>query len=121
MNPLNTFPNLLDYVFFTPLLLRFVLGVFIIYLGKERLRKSFSYLSLLYFIVGTTLILGFYTQISAILGIVVLKLDFYFDFWKNRQTSPVPRNYYFFYTIAMAVLASLLFTGAGAFAFDMPF
>ncbi len=121
MNPLNTFPALLDFLRLSPLLLRIVVGLFIISLGYDRKNKAYSYISVLYFILGSTLILGFYTQISSLAGIALLKLDFYFDYWKNRKVTPVPRNYYMLYAIATIVLLSLLFTGAGAKALDMPF
>lgn len=121
MNPLNTFPALLDFLRLSPLLLRIVIGIFIFSLGYDRRKKSYSFLSALYFICGVTLIFGFYTQISSLVGIALLKLDFYFDYWKSRKTIPVPRNYYMLYVIAVVVLLSLLFTGAGAKALDMPF
>ena len=64
--------------------------------------------------------MGFYTQISSLVGIVLLKLDFYLDYWKNRKNASVPVNYYLLYGLAGIVLVSLVLTGAGAFAFDIP-
>ncbi len=121
MNPLNTFPVLLDYIRFSPLILRLIIGVFLLILGSQRMKKDFSFLSIFYFVFGATLILGFYTQISSIAGIVLLKADFYLEYWKNRKSHPVPKNYYILYTIAVVVLISLIITGAGLFALDMPF
>ncbi len=121
MNPLNTFPALLDYIIFAPIILRLAVGFFIISLGKDRLKKDLSFLSIFYFIFGAALILGFYTQISSIASILLLKTDFYLEYWRNRKINPVPKNYRMLYTMAIVILLSLLVTGAGAFALDMPF
>ena len=121
MHPLNTFPALLDFIRIAPFILRLIIGVFIIALGLSRKNKDYSWLSYFYFIFGAALIAGFYTQISSIVGIVLLKADFYLEYWKNRKTTPVPNNYYFLYWLGVIILISLLLTGAGQFAFDMPF
>ncbi len=121
MHPLNTFPILLDFLRVAPFILRIVVGIFIISLGLSRKNKDLSWLSVFYFIFGASLILGFYTQISSIVGIILLKVDFYLDYWKNRKTNPINQNYYFLYTLVVIILLSLLVTGAGAYAFDMPF
>lgn len=121
MHPLNTFPALLDFIRLSPFIIRVVVGFFIIAIGKERSKKNLSSLSIVYYVCGIMLILGFYTQISSILGGVLLKFDFYLEYWKSRKTVPVPRYFYFLYTIATMALISLLFSGAGFLAFDMPF
>lgn len=121
MHPLNTFPGLLDYSRLAPFIIRLAVGIFIIYLGRNRQSKKFKTLSLVYYIFGLFLVSGYYTQISSIVGIVLLKLDFYVDYWKDRKTKPVPKYFYFLYAIAGLVLVSLIFSGAGLLALDMPF
>ncbi len=121
MHPLNTFPFLLDFIRLGPFILRLVVGIFIISLGLRRKNKDYSWLSVFYFIFGATIMIGFYTQISSIVGIVLLKTDFYLEYWRRRKTTSISINYYFLYTIVIIVLLSLLVTGAGHFAFDMPF
>ncbi len=121
MQPLNTFPALLDFARLSPFIIRIVIGLFIIYLGRERTDKKFSALSLTYYFCGVFLIIGFYTQLSSLAGIALLKFDFYVDYWQSRKTKPVPKYFYFLYAITVLVLVSLLFSGAGLFAFDMPF
>lgn len=120
MHPLNTFYTLLDYQRFSPFILRIVIGIFILYLGRERQKKG-SFLSYIYYICGLFLVGGYYTQLSSIIGIILLKFDFYVDYWKDRKSKPVPKYFYFLYTIAGFVLISLIFSGAGLWAFDMPF
>ena len=81
MNPLNTFPFLLDFVRFSPFILRVVVALTLITLGRMRLQKSMPIASVPYFIFGTALLLGFYTQISSIVYIIILMADFHFEFW----------------------------------------
>jgi hypothetical protein len=121
MHPLTTFPNLLDYVGFSPLVLRLSVGIFLLMLGSQRLKRNYSFLCLFYFVFGLTLILGFYTQISAIVTVLLLKIDFYLEYWKNRRATPVPKNYYALYILTSVMTLTLLLTGAGLFALDMPF
>ena len=121
MNPLNTFPIILDFVRLSPFLLRVIVSVFLISLGRDRSKKDFAWLSIFYFFFGILILLGLYTQISAIVSIVILKVDFYLDYWKNRKIIPVEKNSYFLYWMAGIILISLLFTGAGFRALDLPF
>ncbi|MFZ2523489.1 MAG: hypothetical protein WAW92_03855 [Minisyncoccia bacterium] len=121
MQPLNTFPDLLDFGRISPFIIRVIVGLFIIYLGKQGINKKFNALSFVYYLCGFFLVLGYYTQISSIVGALLLKLDFYMNYWKNRKSVPIPKYFYFLYTIASLVLISLLFSGSGAFALDMPF
>lgn len=120
MHPLNTFPILLDYVRIAPFILRVTIGIFILFLGRERQKKN-SFLSYVYYLCGLFLVGGYYTQLSAIAGIALLKFDFYVDYWRNRKNKPFPELYYFLYSITGIILITLIFTGAGVWAFDMPF
>lgn len=120
MHPLNTFPELLDFVRISPFLLRVVVGVLIIYLGRQEQKKD-SFLSYAYYICGLFLMVGFYTQITSIVGLVLLKYSIYVNYWKDRRTSPVSGHIYFLYAISGLILVSLLFSGAGFLALDMPF
>jgi hypothetical protein len=121
MHPLNTFPVLLDFIRLSPFIIRLAVGFLIVSIGRDRSKKSLSALSFVYYICGLTIIFGFYTQISSILGIALLKTDFYLDYWRNRKFVPIPKHMYFLYTISSFALISLLFSGAGFLAFDMPF
>ena len=66
--------------------------------------------------VGAALIAGFYTQIAALLsGAYALKLLYF------RRLSPgLAQESAWFYILAVAISLSLLVTGAGAFAVDVP-
>ena len=120
MHPLTTFPALLTYGLFAPSLLRLAVGVFILCLGLRRYKKPYQWTTIFYAISGILIVLGLYTQISAIVAIIVLKFDFYVDYYVNRKSTPVSKELYFLYALAGIILLSLLFTGPGLFAFDLP-
>lgn len=120
MHPLNTFPLLLDFGRLAPFILRITIGIFIIYLGRERQRRD-SVLSYVYYLCGLFLVGGYYTQLASIVGIAIIKFNFYIDHWINRKNKPVTTEHYFLYILTGMILISLIITGAGLWAFDMPF
>lgn len=120
MQLLSIFPQLLSFGFFAPLLLRVVVSLFVLYLGYKRWGKQYKWASILYLLSGGLVFLGMYTQIAVIVAVATLKLDFYFDYWKDRKSVPIQNEKYFLYTMATVILLSLLLTGPGAFAFDLP-
>ncbi len=120
MHPFAVFGELLNFQILAPFLLRITIGLFIVYLGSKRYKKDYNYSAILYLASGALLILGFYTQIAALVGIAVLKLDFYLDFWRNRNTAPIPQNQKILYVVLIVILISLLLTGPGFLAFDLP-
>lgn len=120
MQTLTLFPQLLSFGFFAPLFLRVVASLYLIYLGKKRLNKQYKWTSVLYFISGLAIFLGVYTQIAVILGVLMFKFDFYFEHWTNRKNIPLNPEMFFTYFMAVLILLSLIVTGPGAFAFDLP-
>ncbi len=120
MHTLTLFPQLLSFGFFAPLFLRVVASLYLLYLGKMRLSKQYRWSSTLYFLSGVSILLGLYTQVAVILAVSMFKFDFYFDHWVNRKTTPVKPEMFFTYFMAVLIMLSLIFTGPGAFAFDLP-
>lgn len=116
MNPLSTFPELLTFGMIAPVLLRLSVGILIIYFGYKRYFKKWNGSSIVYGLTGIFLILGLYTQIAAILGILILK----FDFWTDRSEKKVSREYLIIAYLAVVILITLIITGPGFLAFDMP-
>ena len=132
---LNTFPELLSFGLLSPFLIRIVLGLIVIDLGfvslktekKEWLRvisltkipnpkyvlKAFSYLQM---IAGFFVFIGLYTQIAAL---VLILLTFIETFIEYKESSLLRRDLGF-YLMMFVMSASLLLSGAGAFAFDLP-
>ncbi|MDZ4226458.1 MAG: DoxX family membrane protein [Patescibacteria group bacterium] len=130
---LNPFPDLLVLGFFAPTLIRVAAAALFLYAGyihwqrREAIANvSFpivgrgewiAWLSIVFHLaVGAMLFFGYYTQIAALLGLVgslkgvVLGKSYAQVFVYSRAT----------YILLAAICASLLFSGAGAFAFDLP-
>lgn len=143
---LSVFPIFLDYQLLAPLLLRVGLGLIVLFMARESLRKigggsgffpkvSFSTMrsdavvAWLELITGILLIIGLITQVAAIALIVFIVLR-----WRGRRmsfsagqtpgqfaTAPDSPSYEFFlYVMMIATSLSLLFLGAGFLAFDLP-
>ncbi len=120
MNTLTIFPYLLDYMLVSPLILRIFVGLFILSLTSDAYKKI-GLASVIYLGMVILLVLGLYTQIASILGILVLKYDLYSNYWSKRKVMDIPKNIYFLYGLAGIILLSLLFSGPGFWAFDLPF
>jgi uncharacterized membrane protein YphA (DoxX/SURF4 family) len=116
MHTLTLFPQLLTFQLIAPTLLRLTIGIILIFIGKERFSKKFKWSSVIYVLSGILLILGLYTQAAAIAGIVMIK----FDFWIDKKSRSTSKEHWLLYVLATTVLFSLMFTGPGFLAFDLP-
>lgn len=116
MHPLSTFPYLLSYGLIAPTLLRLVASFFVADFGVKRYKKTNHWLFVIYIISAILLFLGLYTQIASIVAILILKWDFYME-RKTMMLTPDQKKIYF---LVIFILLSLLFTGPGFFAFDLP-
>lgn len=132
---LNPFPELLAFSLFGPLILRILLGLIFIDLGflkfrgeKERWLASFETLglyptdlflplyALLQIIGGLLLLLGLWTQVVAMVFAIFSGLELYVE-WKARD---ILKRDMVFYLLIFTISLSLLLTGAGAYAIDIP-
>lgn len=135
---LNTFPNLLFLGLLSPFLIRITVGVVFIWIGYsylfkdreivlEQLKKrwpkgasSFMYFGGIFEIItGIFLFVGFLTQIASIAGILIA-LDALFVKIFYKDLDLVTKYNKLFYILLFITSLSLLFSGAGAFAFDLP-
>ena len=116
MHTLTIFPRLLDYVLLAPLLLRLSVGILRLFAGLERYKNKYKWLSVLYVASSVFLIIGLYTQISALVAIALIKFDFYLE----KKDGHLSREKTALTILMSIILISLLFTGPGAFAFDLP-
>ncbi|KKP80073.1 MAG: Membrane protein [Parcubacteria group bacterium GW2011_GWB1_35_5] len=135
---LNPFPELFTYSLFAPFILRLVafhcqsckIDFIEIYFKGEKERWQISLATLnipkpklavkifggIEMIGGMMLILGFYTQIAAlVLGLLVF-VEAYVEY---KDPAILKRNFVF-YSLLLAIVVSLLLSGAGAFAIDLP-
>lgn len=116
MHPLTLFPDLLTFGLIAPFLLRIAAGLFVGYVGLERYKKPYKWLWVIHAICAILLVVGLYTQIAAILSIAVLKFNYIVD----KKVSKPTKEHLMLYVIVEIILLSLLFTGPGFFAFDLP-
>jgi uncharacterized membrane protein YphA (DoxX/SURF4 family) len=120
---LSMLPSLLTYQMAGPLIIRLVLGVTLLHFGYRKLRgqgtssgsNSPMYGAVEMFI-SLFLIVGLFTQIAAILNIIILVIKLGFKA-KNGLLLSDGVNYYI---LLLAMAVSLIFTGPGFLAFDLP-
>jgi len=135
MQTFNIFPQLFTYTLIAPFILRLVLGFIFLNLGSLKLSKERSgwiaslnilgirptgfftgLLGIIEIIGGLLLIAGVYTQLTAlVLGVIAL-CELLIEY---KEESILKRDMVF-YLLLTAICASLLLTGAGLFAVDVP-
>ncbi len=132
---LNPFPDLLTYALAAPFILRLVLGYCFLNFGygkliSERAQKIrlFEKIGLrpgtlyntiigtLEIVAGLTFVVGFYTQIAALISILILLGVILI----KRKNPDVVKGTISFFIVLLAIALSLLFSGAGFWAFDLP-
>lgn len=125
---LNPFPELLAFGLLAPFIIRICLGVMFIRHGYFKLFKNHDEpasktaknltitIGSIEVIGGITLLLGFLTQISAL---ILATLVFVVTIFKKRSGETTRRDLGFA-AFVFLILISLLFSGAGFFAFDIP-
>ncbi len=132
---LNPFPDLLTYSLLAPFLLRLIVGFVFIDLGvllfkKENERWILSFktlripnpiiatkiLAIIQVAGGAMLVVGLYTQIAALVLGILTFIEIYLEY---KDPSILKRNIVF-YMLVFTILLSLLLSGAGAFAIDLP-
>jgi uncharacterized membrane protein YphA (DoxX/SURF4 family) len=135
MQTFNLFPELFTFTLIAPFILRVVVGFVFLNLGSLKLGRersgwiaSFNILGLrpagffagllgiVEILGGLFLIAGAYTQAAAlILGIISLS-ELFIEY---REESILKRDFVFYFLLA-AICSSLILTGAGLFAIDIP-
>jgi uncharacterized membrane protein YphA (DoxX/SURF4 family) len=132
---LNPFPELLTYSLLGPFLLRLILGLIFIDLGLLKFRGEkkawhhslealglhpadlFLPLCAILEIVGGVLILiGLWTQVAASFFVIFTGVELYVE-WRAQD---VLKRDLVFYSLIFIISLSLLLTGAGAYALDIP-
>jgi uncharacterized membrane protein YphA (DoxX/SURF4 family) len=132
---LSVFPNLLTYSQLAPFILRVIVGVIFLELGYLKLGKEKSawnmffqtihfkpshifvaLLATIEIVSGAFLVVGYLTQVAALVMAIILFAEAYVEL---RDGALLKRDIVF-YTLLLVICVSLLLTGAGAFAFDLP-
>ena len=116
MHPLSIFPSLLTFGLIAPLLLRLAVGVLRLFAGLERYRKDYQWLSIFYIVSSVLIIIGLYTQIAALVSLACIAFDYYLE----KKADKLSREKVALTIVMSVILISLLFTGPGFLAFDLP-
>lgn len=135
MQTFNIFPQLFTFSLIAPLILRVVLGLVFLNLGFLKLGKEKSgwisslhilgvrparffavLLGLIEIIGGLLLIAGAYTQLTALILAVITVSELLVEY---EEESILKRDF-IFYLLLATICVSLLLSGAGLYAVDMP-
>ena len=112
----NVFPDLLTFGLLAPTIIRLFLGAYFVVWGLSALRKTNAIESTvgkkiiggLGIVAGISVVIGFETQIGALM---LAAFSLYFG---KHATDRLP------YILLFGMAVSLLFSGAGFLAFDLP-
>ena len=132
---LSVFPDLLAYTLLGVAIVRIAIGLFLFVSGistltnkKVALTKYIQekglpfadfwpwFMGILMLIVGGFLIIGFLTQVSTIVAIYLLIKMLFIDWGKKKIYGNTP----LVYLVLIMISASLIFSGAGFLAVDLP-
>jgi uncharacterized membrane protein YphA (DoxX/SURF4 family) len=120
---LSLFPSLLTYQQAGPFIIRVVLGITLAYFGYQKVMKrgtSSGSNSVIYgateMLISIFLIIGLFTQLAALLNAVILVIKLALKAKDGKFLSD-GINYYI---LLLVMCLSLLVTGAGFWAFDLP-
>ena len=135
MQTFNLFPELFSYSLLAPLILRIVVGLVFLNLGFLKLGKEkkgwiaslsilnikpagffTTVLGLIEIIGGFLLIGGAYTQVAALVLAVISTCELLVEY---EEESILKRDIVFYLLLA-AICASLILSGAGLYAIDVP-
>lgn len=130
---LNPFPGLFTYSFFAPTMLRLAVAAALFYIaytlyanrrkigevvlpfvGKQPWAGTFS--AVVHALLGFMLGAGYYTQTASLIAIAVTAKALFFS-RQYPEFFPLSRGTY---ALLAIILCTLLLTGAGAFAYDLP-
>ena len=121
---LNPLPELLSFSFAAPLLLRVVVGAYflkqvwqVLVTNKKKNRGVVTrYLACVEMVGAIAIIIGFWTQIAVIILLATVITNLVLKIKKGELNETKID----FYILLFAILISLLFTGAGFLAIDLP-
>jgi len=131
----NLFPDLFSFALISPFILRVVVGLIFLNLGSLKLGRerkwwisSFNLLNIkpagfftglvgiIETVGGFLLIIGAYTQVTALILAVISICELMIEY---KEESILKRDF-IFYLLLAAICVSLILTGAGLFAVDIP-
>jgi putative oxidoreductase len=132
---LNTFPTLLAFGLIAPFLLRVSVGLVMIEFGYSKITKQkqdkssmfeslgmkpgiyYAYaFGLIEIAIGLALVVGIFTQIASLLSAIICTLAILV----KRRNGENVKSSFGFLILCLVISLSLIFSGAGFLAFDIP-
>ncbi len=132
---LNTFPTLLAFGLLAPFILRICIGLIMLDFGYSKISKLKSDKTVMFeslgmkpgiyyvyifglveIVAGLALIAGFFTQIASLITFIICLLAILV----KRRNSENVKSSYTTLILSMMIALSLIFSGAGFLAFDLP-
>ncbi len=117
---MSIFPHLLNYSLVSPLILRIILAVTFGWIGYAKIKTheqmEFRSLGVVEIIMALFLLVGLMTQLMALLTAVILAVKLVVKI-KDGAFLTDGVNYYL---VLLMIAISLIFTGPGLLAFDLP-
>jgi uncharacterized membrane protein YphA (DoxX/SURF4 family) len=119
----SLFPYLFTYEQVAPLIIRVVLGVTLAYFGYQKIKNrgtssgsNTARYGAIEIFIALFLVIGLWTQLAALINAIILIVKIGFKI-RHKQFLNDGINYYI---LLLTMALSLLFTGAGFLAFDLP-
>ena len=124
---LSLFPELYDWSWYVPFIFRIFLGAYLCYNGwaiahkhghgvSADDRRAWLYLGVLIVMLGLLFVGGIYIQVLGAIGFALALVAL---FSKHKKHSVAEESFTFYALLALVSL-SLIFLGAGPYAFDLP-
>ena len=113
---LSVLPQLFSYQILAFTLLRLTIVLVSFLSGKMRYKNGHKIASVFYFLASVFLFIGLYTQIVAIMSILVMVFNYYQTDRKNNLATEQK----LLSLVCLVILISLIFTGPGFLAIDKP-
>ncbi len=118
---LSLFPSLLAYEQLSPLILRVILGITVVYFGYRHTRRpsggtNSKIQGILEIVIAAFVLVGLFTQAAALIIALALALKLIMKV-RSRAFLTDGVNYYL---LLLAIAISIMVTGPGWFAFDVP-
>ncbi len=123
---LSLFPELFDWSWYVPFVLRLLVAYYFITIGyhlarfikegSDNEKAAWNILGGLVIVTGLLILIGLFTQAAAAVAFAWTLLALYFR-KKNATFTLEPARFYF---LLGCVALSLIFLGPGPFAFDLP-
>lgn len=115
----NTFPILLSLTRLAPFILRISITIFILYsnttsqkIAKRENSKTNWFQTIVEIVLSIFILVGMFTQVTSIILTIFMIIRIFSKDTKISKTS---------YALSIPILLSLVISGAGFFAFDLPF